>query len=292
MAKAFHSQSSTLTASMVNLRLAGAAWFVLTQADRWEWWCYALWFSIVLAALELLSALTMSFGDGVFGRTIRVRGKHLDQFETLDVAFVVFNKCTTPLFSYHLVRAAWHGQFVAWHAPTQLSLVPHWLLQWLVVVPLCYVVYDFFYTLFHRSLHHRALYRFIHKHHHRQKAPSRGNLDAVNVHPLEFIVGEYLHLLAVYLVGTFVTPVHCVPLLFFILFGGVLASLNHTRFDIKAPFFPQVYQVKFHDIHHWYPDANFGQYTMLWDHVFGWFKPYPADKGDTTAVADAHEKAE
>jgi sterol desaturase/sphingolipid hydroxylase (fatty acid hydroxylase superfamily) len=42
--------------------------------------------------------------------------------------------------------------------------------------------------------------RFIHKHHHRQKAPSRGTADAINVHPFEFVCGEYNHLLAIYLV--------------------------------------------------------------------------------------------
>jgi sterol desaturase/sphingolipid hydroxylase (fatty acid hydroxylase superfamily) len=41
-------------------------------------------------------------------------------------------------------------------------------LNTLAVLPLLYVVYDFFYTLFHRALHHRSLYRHIHKHHHRQ----------------------------------------------------------------------------------------------------------------------------
>ena len=34
---------------------------------------------------------------------------------------------------------------------------------------LFYVFYDFFYTLFHRALHIRALYPLIHKHHHKQK---------------------------------------------------------------------------------------------------------------------------
>jgi sterol desaturase/sphingolipid hydroxylase (fatty acid hydroxylase superfamily) len=36
-----------------------------------------------------------------------------------------------------------------------------------------YVVYDLFYTLFHRFLHHRSVYWLVHKHHHRQHAPTR-----------------------------------------------------------------------------------------------------------------------
>jgi sterol desaturase/sphingolipid hydroxylase (fatty acid hydroxylase superfamily) len=84
------------------------------------------------------------------------------------------------------------------------------------------------YTLFHRALHHRAVYACVHKHHHKQKAPSRGNLDAINVHPLEFICGEYLHLACVYAV-----PCHAYAAAVFLAAGGVFASLNHTRFDVN-----------------------------------------------------------
>jgi sterol desaturase/sphingolipid hydroxylase (fatty acid hydroxylase superfamily) len=83
-------------------------------------------------------------------------------------------------------------------------------------------------------------------------------------------------MLAVYLVSRFMVPLHAVTILVFIVLGGFLASLNHTRFDISAPLFECVYQVKYHDIHHWYPESNYGQYIMLWDHVFRSFKPYPA----------------
>jgi hypothetical protein len=120
-----------------------------------------------------------------------------------------------------------------------------------------------------------------------QKAPSRGNADAVNVHPFEFLSGcvteiqrplhstevsynacsrcslaatvsppptssntkttsrEYNHLLAIHLVAQ-VLPLHALTVLVFIVLGGFLASLNHTRFDIKAPgALDLLYQVRF-----------------------------------------------
>jgi sterol desaturase/sphingolipid hydroxylase (fatty acid hydroxylase superfamily) len=130
-----------------------------------------------------------------------------------------------------------------------------------------YVVYDFMYMWFHRILHIRALYPYIHKHHHRQKAPSRGNLDAINVHPFEFLTGEYLHLLVVWLI-----PCHIYAVVAFILLGGIFASLNHTRHDIRIP--PFIYEVRVHDVHHRLPESNYGQYIMLWDRIFGSYVPY------------------
>lgn len=131
-----------------------------------------------------------------------------------------------------------------------------------------YAFYDFFYMWFHRILHMRQFYSFIHKHHHRQKAPSRGNIDAINVHPVEFIVGEYLHLLTVYLI-----PCHIFAVTFFVLAGGIFASLNHTRFDINIPY---LFSVKVHDVHHRMPESNYGQYTMFWDRFFGSYRDYYA----------------
>lgn len=132
-----------------------------------------------------------------------------------------------------------------------------------------------------------------------------GNLDAINVHPFEFVVGEYLHLFTVCVV-----PCHIVAVCIFILVGGVLASLNHTRFDIELPrgllllvgsrlcglvgMSPSefeswvdqlcqrvcLYCVRVHDVHHRLPESNYGQYIMLWDHVFGSYRAY----NNTTSI--------
>lgn len=48
------------------------------------------------------------------------------------------------------------------------------------------------------------------------------------------------------------------------------------RFNIFLSF----HKVRYHDIHHWYPECNYGQYTMLWDWLMGSLKPYPQEDED------------
>lgn len=161
-------------------------------------------------------------------------------------------------FVYHCLQYWCLSARVPW-ALGELSLA-----NTVLALPMLFIFYDFFYCLWHRLLHVRAIYGFVHKHHHRQVVPTRGNYDAMNVHPLEFIVGEYLHLLAMAAV-----PAHVTTYGFFFLLLGVLTGLNHTRCDITLP---GLFSVRWHDLHHRIPQVNYGQYTMVWDILWGSFR--------------------
>lgn len=122
------------------------------------------------------------------------------------------------------------------------------------------------------------MYKLVHKHHHRQHAPSRGATDAINVHPFEFVYGEYNHLLALLITIRLLGEVHVAAILAFIVAGGAAASLNHTRLDVSLP--GGLYAVRAHDVHHRMPRKNYGQYTMFWDRIMGTYLPWtgPAAK--------------
>lgn len=229
--------------SDVLVKGTGSAAFILYNADTWQWYHYPLWLTVILLRLEIVASLVHVLGRRTGAQIIRSRGKHLDNFEPLDNLFVAFNRCSTAVFTYHAIRYLWYASYwnrdrgsgsggggrVPWDLPS-LGVA-----SGIVAFLALYVVYDLFYTVFHRALHLRGVYRFVHKHHHRQKAPSRGNADAVNVHPFEFLCGEYNHLLAIHLVATYITKVHVVAAAAFVVSGGFLASLNHTRFDVRIP---------------------------------------------------------
>lgn len=109
---------------------------------------------------------------------------------------------------------------------------------------------------------------------------SRAQTDAVNVHPIEFFLGEYNHLWTTYLVCSQTKlgmEMHALCIVLFMFVGGGLASLNHTRYDVvfSVPFTQWVwYDSKNHDVHHRIPQSNYGQYIMFWDYIFGSYRPY------------------
>lgn len=197
---------------------------------------------------------------------IPVRGKHLDVLSVKDRIFIGISKAQTVPFVYFYLRYAYFEPNILWRlsdATLLNTIVP--------LIPL-FVVYDFFYTLLHWFLHIKAIYGYVHKHHHHQKAPSRANVDAVNVHPLEFFLGEYNHLFTLYLCCQCIT-FHIVCCILFLAIGGVLAGINHTRFDVSVRVWGwNLYDSKAHDVHHRMPQSNYGQYSMLWDTIFGSYR--------------------
>jgi sterol desaturase/sphingolipid hydroxylase (fatty acid hydroxylase superfamily) len=193
----------------------------------------------------------------------------LDDLAFIDVVYICFSKASIVPFTFCYLKFAYEKSNIVWDMP-QLSL-----LNGMLPIPVLFLVFDLVYTIFHWFLHIQAIYPYIHKHHHQQKAPSRATTDAINVHPFEFLIGEFNHLFALYICSTFlIKEIHLVAVLIFSAFGGILAGINHTRYDLvlSIPWNGSkfiVFDSKDHDVHHRIPQSNYGQYTMFWDKLFG-----------------------
>ncbi|GKY94605.1 hypothetical protein MPSEU_000426000 [Mayamaea pseudoterrestris] len=237
---------------------------------------------LMLIAFELLDYITRHSGLWLGSKQIPVRGKHLDDLMLVDRFCIGISKAATGPFVYFYFRFAYLEPNVLWRL-SELTFQ-----NTAVALIALFIIYDFFYTILHWALHIKSVYGLIHKHHHRQKAPTRGNVDAVNVHPLEYFLGEYNHLFALFLCCRLLIQVHIVTALMFLAIGGIVAGINHTRFDIVLSVRGvNIYDSKAHDVHHRIPQSNYGQYTMLWDKVFGTYRPYdPKDRINPDAQLD------
>jgi len=249
------------------------------------------WGAVELVVLGVLTQIGLEFyRHGVpiafsSWENLPARGKPLEELATRDRQFIGFSQVAIVLMTFHYLQFMAVSPNVLW----RLDQVTVW--NTLFALPCFFIVYDFFYAPFHRALHHRSVYAYVHKHHHRQVVPTRGNTDAINVHPFEFIMGEYNHVWSIFLVSRYMLQIHAIACVLFLLLGGTLATLNHTRLDcafLRIPFTNvPIFGVRAHDTHHAIPNSNYGQYIMLWDWVMGTFRLHPQDPGSIESLREA-----
>jgi sterol desaturase/sphingolipid hydroxylase (fatty acid hydroxylase superfamily) len=247
------------------------------------WYLQKEWAIFVMAVLFGYSIVTMlTQSSFIFGRCsprLEVRARRLEDSDLRwkDYLFVTINKLVTV---WYVVYGATTIRQATWvqHSASTTNPISTVLIN-IGVVLLALGCYDLIYVPFHRLLHAPMLYKWIHKHHHRQAVPFRGTFDGINTHPLEFAFGEFLHIWALrlvgYLFGAFGYQVPFWGCLSFLICGGLMASLNHTRFGLTIPF---VYNVRNHDVHHRKPKSNYCQFVPWYDVLLGTFEAYKTTK--------------
>eukprot|EP00040_Diaphanoeca_grandis_P039802 m.260196 g.260196 ORF g.260196 m.260196 type:complete len:263 (-) comp39410_c0_seq1:39-827(-) len=250
----------------VSLMIAGAGTW--EKPETWSIYNYAIFAIVITIGWEIMQMIVMKLPEIFSAKQIPIRGKHLDVLEGIDVACIAFNRLLSFLFVFNVLQFIFGSGAETGHIIWSMDQASFLNVGGSLVA--MFLFYDFFYCLFHMALHHRSVYALVHKHHHRQKAPSRGNADAINVHPFEFAVGEYLHLFTVAII-----PCHVIAVFLFIAIGGLAASLNHCRHEVKLPL--KIFNTKFHDQHHVVPNTNYSQYISFWDMVWGSFRDHPDD---------------
>jgi sterol desaturase/sphingolipid hydroxylase (fatty acid hydroxylase superfamily) len=142
--------------------------FTLADHNSWPYWFIAAFVGVIFVGLQILSFIVpVLFGSA---SPLPHKGTHLDQLSRLDRACIFINKCVTCVFVYHTIVVTTKMSNITWgwHNVNVFNTLGSLIAF--------YIFYDFFYTLFHRALHIRSVYPLIHKHHHRQKAPSRGTV--------------------------------------------------------------------------------------------------------------------
>ena len=157
---------------------------------------------------------------------------------------VLFNQIVVILPMFYILSYFFPLNFSN-KVPTLLSLVYQ-----LAVVQLAGEV---LYYIVHRLLHHRLIYRHIHKMHHDFKVPI--GIVSLYAHPIEIIFGNIFALVG----PAFFFHCDLFSLYIFMVFGIIDSITDHCGYDIKQ---------QDHDIHHEKTIYNFGSIGLL-DYLFG-----------------------
>lgn len=155
---------------------------------------------------------------------------------------------------------------------TQMFGIPYdWLSmpRWYVLlgqVLICAVIEDAWHYWVHRLLHHKRIYKHVHKIHHTHQAPF--GMVAEYAHPVETLVLGF---------GFFIGPLllanHFILLWAWVMFRLMETIDVHSGYDFPylnpmnlIPFYGGT---KFHDFHHYNFVGNYSSTFTWWDKLFG-----------------------
>ncbi|CAN8072820.1 unnamed protein product [Agarophyton chilense] len=134
---------------------------------------------------------------------------------------------------------------------------------YLFISPLLFLLFsDCIIYFVHRGLHHPAIYKYIHKHHH--SFINTTPFAAFAFHPLD----GYAQGIA-YQIFIFLLPFHSAVHLISLVVVSWWTINIHDRFTWGIP---GVNGAAHHTIHHTTFRSNYGQYTTLWDKLCGTFR--------------------
>ena len=242
---------------------AVALWYVLRNGDAW-------FSSLVLlcGAIPLANFILMGAAPALL---LALLGVLFCALDTLSVCACVRARYRLQSDSRTPDAAAYAAAFAValqnmvismlWAAALSFYVLPCWaltapplpdvpqLLLQLVGIVACEEVL-FYYS--HRALHHRALFRHVHKQHHRFTAPF--GIAAVYAHPLEHVLSNLLPVSA----GPLLLRAH--PLVTLIWTSFAILSTASVHSGYALPGFPSPY---FHDFHHKSFDACYGVVGVL-----------------------------
>ncbi len=138
----------------------------------------------------------------------------------------------------------------------------------LLSFPLTLIIHDAYFYWTHRLMHHRKLYRIVHRTHHLSHNPSPW--AAFAFHPLEAIVEAGIFPLLV-----FTLPLHPIVIFSFLLTMMVLNVIGHLGYEIYPKNWTKHWFGKWqntsthHNMHHELVQGNYGLYFNWWDRWMG-----------------------
>jgi lathosterol oxidase len=130
------------------------------------------------------------------------------------------------------------------------------------------LLHDTYFYWMHRAIHHKKVYRKVHKTHHISTNPTP--LAAFSFHPLEAVAE-----VAILPIFVFLLPLHPLAILAWVLFMTSMNVLGHLGFELFPSGFTTNRFTKLantsmhHNMHHKYVNCNYGLYFNFWDRLMG-----------------------
>jgi hypothetical protein len=109
----------------------------LYNITTWPWWFFILYAAVLCLGVEILAYVVLE--GFTWAKRIKVKGKHQDVLETIDLMFIYWNRFTMLPFMYHAI------QLVVFTPSILIPMEEATLLNVCAPLVMFYLFYDFFY---------------------------------------------------------------------------------------------------------------------------------------------------
>jgi sterol desaturase/sphingolipid hydroxylase (fatty acid hydroxylase superfamily) len=157
------------------------------------------------------------------------------------------------------VLLLWKNGFTSIY--TNISSYPIWVIPIGILAVL--FLHETMYYWAHRWMHHKSVFRWVHKVHHQSLVTS--SWTAFSFHPIEGMLQLLMLVLIVVIV-----PLHYLVLLGLLIFMTLSSIINHLGVDFypsKGNFRKWIIGAKHHALHHQHFHNNYGLYFTFWDRL-------------------------
>jgi len=159
--------------------------------------------------------------------------------------------------------------------PYDWDQMPRWY-ELAARVFVCAVIEDTWHYWLHRLLHHKRLYKHVHKIHHTFQAPF--GMVAEYAHPIETVVLGFG-----FFIGILLMTNHVIFLWAWVTFRLLETIDVHSGYDVPYlnPFhlIPGYAGSRFHDFHHYNFNGNYSSTFFWWDWLMGTDEQYKEFRG-------------
>jgi len=171
------------------------------------------------------------------------------------------------LFLFSVIANFLYGTKLIEYTKLYYDISEHGWMYYFSIIPIMFIIYDFYFYVTHRIMHHKKLFNLFHITHHKSKVISP--LTALSMDVLEAIINQSALVLLFFLF-----PIHTTHVYIWVIVTISYTIYLHSGVELFSNKFLEtkigklINTTKTHSEHHLKFKGNYGYYTLIWDKLF------------------------
>lgn len=171
------------------------------------------------------------------------------------------------LFLFSVIANVLYGTKLIQYTTLYYNISEHGWVYYFSIIPVMFIIYDLYFYVTHRVMHHKKLFNLFHVTHHKSKEISP--ITALSMDILEAIINQ-----GALIMLFFIFPIHTSHVYLWVVVTISYTIYLHSGIELFSNKFLEtkigklINTTKTHSEHHLKFKGNYGYYTLIWDKIF------------------------